>query len=223
MSRDPSSVRVVDLLRRAEDLSLQLAVSAKQTLAGYALQLEPEDLEFERYPLSVLVANCADGFVQEADKRYRQLIIEKSVELLPEADVDVARLTIAISNLIENTLKYSYPHTAIYVRASQLAANDPNSASAIIEVNDLGNEIREEDRVRIFEQGTRALTLAKMDRIPGTGQGLWEAKAVIEAHGGEIGVTCEPTQIQRSQGFAYRVVFAVRIPLRQRGAKRRGF
>jgi signal transduction histidine kinase len=223
MSRDSSCVRVVDLLRRAEDLSLHLAASAKETLAGHVLQLEQDDLEFERYPLSVLVANCADGFAQEAGKRHRQLVIDKSVELLPEAEVDVARLTIAISNLIENTLKYSYPNTTIYVRASQLATNDPDLASAVIEVNDLGDEIREEDRVRIFEQGTRALTEAKMDRIPGTGLGLWEARAVVEAHGGEIGVTCEPTQIQRSQGLAYLVVFSVRIPLRRRGAKRRSF
>ena len=94
------------------------------------LQLEPEDLEFERYPLSVLVANCADGFVQEADKRHRQLIIDKSIELLPEAEVDVARLTIAISNLIENALKYSYPNTTI-LRARQSACGERSRSGPV--------------------------------------------------------------------------------------------
>jgi signal transduction histidine kinase len=86
----------------------------------------------------------------------------------------------------------------------------------MIEVDDIGGEIRLEDRERIFEQGQRGLIGAKMGRIPGTGLGLWEARAVIDAHGGEIGVNCEPTTIMRSQGLAYHVIFSVKVPLRQR-------
>jgi signal transduction histidine kinase len=84
-----------------------------------------------------------------------------------------------------------------------------------------GRKIREEDRERIFEQGARALTAAKLGRIPGKGLGLWEARAVIQAHGGEIGVTCVPTGRQRSQGAVYHVVFSVRIPLRKKDARGR--
>jgi signal transduction histidine kinase len=136
--------------------------------------------------------------------------------LLPEADIDVARLTIAVSNLLDNALKYSFPNTSIYVRGSALSIHNPEMASALIEVDDLGVEIRLEDRERIFDQGTRGLIGAKMGRIPGAGLGLWEARAVIEAHRGEIGVNCEPTSILRSQGLAYHVVFSVRVPLRQK-------
>ena len=58
-----------------------------------------------------------------------------------------------------------------------------------------------------------------MGRIPGTGLGLWEARTVaIDAHGGEIGVNCEPTTIMRSQGLAYHVYFTVKVPLRQKRA-----
>jgi signal transduction histidine kinase len=221
MTGNTASMRVVELLGRAEDLSLHLAESARQTLDGHVLQLEPDDLEFELYPLSVLVANGAEGFLHEAEKRRRQLIVDKSIELLPDAEIDVARLTIAISNLIDNALKYSYPNTSIYVRGASLSLSNPDLASAVVEVDDLGDEIPMAERELIFEEGTRGLTTAKLGRIPGTGLGLWETRAVVEAHGGEIGVSCEPTRIQRTQGLAYRVIFSVKIPLRRKRSQGR--
>jgi signal transduction histidine kinase len=218
IGKDTTTERIVDFLKRAEDLSLQLRDGVRKTLAGHVLQLEAEDLEFEEYPLSVLVANCIEGFVPEAEKRHRQLVVdEKSVELLPEAEVDVARLTIALSNLIENAIKYSYPNTKIYIHAEFHAVGDPNLAYAVIEVDDLGDKIRQEDRESIFDEGTRGLTGVKLGRIPGSGLGLWETRAVVQAHGGEVGVSCKPTSIRRPQGTAYHVVFSVRIPLNQNG------
>jgi signal transduction histidine kinase len=126
--------------------------------------------------------------------------------------VDAARLTIALSNLIENALKYSCPNTKIFIRAKVEFAGDFELATAMIEIDNLGEEIRLEDQEKIFEQGRRGLTQAKMGRIPGSGLGLWEARAVIEAHGGTISVVSQPT---RRQDQAYRVIFSLRIPLRQ--------
>lgn len=211
--------RIADFLSRAEDLALQLALGAKETLEGHVLQVEPDDLEFDSYPLSVLVVNCASGFVAKAEQRHRKLVIDSSVELLPEAEVDVARLTIALSNLIENAIKYSFPNTDIYLRSQSHSMVAPGMATVVIEVDTLGDEIRPEDRERIFEQGTRGLTKAKMGRIPGSGLGLWETRAVVEAHEGEIGVSCKPTSIHRPQGRAYHVVFSMTIPLKPQRRK----
>lgn len=208
--------RVEGFLSKAEDMALQLAQSAKQTLAGHVLQLEHDDLDFEEYPLSVLVENCAAGFVGEAEKRKRSLVIEDKVENLPRAEVDVARLTIALANLIDNALKYSFPDSVIYVRAQLDWITNPNRPMAIIEVDNLGYEISPQDRERIFEQGTRGLTAVKLGRIPGSGLGLWEVRAVVEAHGGEISASCSPTAKQSRWGRAYHVVFSIKIPLKQK-------
>jgi len=216
-NRDGATTRLIEQLKRAEDLSILLGQSAEQTLDAHVLHLERDDLEFERYPLSVLIANCAEWFTPEFEKKHRQLVVERSIELLPEAAVDVARLTIAFSNLIENALKYSFPNTTTFIRGSLLNMGDLTHARAIIEVDDIGDEVRSEDRERIFEQGSRGLTAAKMGRLPGSGLGLWEARAVIEAHGGTIDLACKPTQIQRRQGSAYRVVFSIGIPIHQQG------
>ncbi len=213
--QDSSIREIADSLRRAEELCLRLGKSARETVGAHVLLLEPEDLEFEQYPLSVLVANCVDGFIAEAEKRHRQLTVDTNVELLPEAEIDIARLTIALSNLIENALKYSYPNTKINVRAGVEAPGDLELAAAVIEIDDLGDAVRPEDQQRIFEQGARGLTGAKMGRIPGSGLGLWEARAVVEAHGGLITVTSEPTGVYRPQGQGHHVIFSVKVPLRQ--------
>jgi signal transduction histidine kinase len=212
--------RISDLLSRAETLSIQLAQGARETLAGHVLQVEPEDLEFEQYPLSVLVMNCATGFIADAEKKGRTLEIDSSVESLPEANVDVSRLTIALGNIIDNAIKYSYPDTKIFIRSYLDLTDSTDLAVAVIEVDDLGLEIPDEERQRIFEQGARGLTTAKMGHISGSGLGLWEARAVVAAHGGEIGVRCDQTSIRRREGRAYHVVFSIRIPLGQKVKKR---
>jgi signal transduction histidine kinase len=129
-------------------------------------------------------------------------------------------LTIAFSNLIENALKYSFPSTTTYIRASLRHMGDLADAKAVIEVDDIGDEVRLEDRERIFEQGSRGLTAAKLGRLPGTGLGLWETKAVVEAHGGTIELESKATQIQRRQGPAFRVVFSITLPIHQPGLER---
>ncbi len=215
LTQNSTTSDVADTLKRVEKSCLRLSRSARETLGTHVLLLEPEDLEFERYPLSVLVANCVEGFIPIAERRRRQLVLDKSIESLFEAKIDVARLTIALGNLIDNALKYSYPDTTIYVRSFVQSAGDIELATAVIEIDDLGDGIRPKDHERIFEQGTRGLTRVKMGRIPGSGLGLWETRAVVEAHGGAIAVSSKPTSIYRHQGQAHRVVFSVKIPLRQ--------
>lgn len=202
-------------LKGAHELCLRLGKTVAETVEAHVLLLEPEDMKFEDYPLSVLVSNCTEAFALEAERRQRQLVVEESIERLPQAAIDIARLTIALSNLIDNAVKYSFPNSKIVIRAIQQDANDLDLDHATIEVQDDGDEIVPEQRERIFEQGARGLTGAKLRRIPGTGLGLWEARAVIEAHRGTISVRCEPTTTFFRQMRAYRVIFRVKIPLRQ--------
>ena len=215
MQNGIQSISILDSLARAERLCLHLGKTARDTLAGHTLHLEKDDLRFENYPLSVLIANCVESFQLQAQQHHRQLILEESVESLPEIEVDVARMSIAVSNLIENALKYSFPNTEIIVGAKIDLARAVDTPHAIITIDNLGDEIRQEDQKRIFEQGKRGLTRAKMGRIEGTGLGLWEARAVVEAHGGKISASCRPTSIYRRQGRAYHVIFSVVIPLKQ--------
>ena len=212
---EQSNKLISSSLKGAHELCLRLGKTVAETVEAHVLLLEPEDMKFESYPLSVLVSNCADAFGLESERRQRHLVVDESIERLPEAEIDIARLTIALSNLIDNAVKYSFPNSKIFVRAVQQDAGDLDLENATIEIQDDGDEIVLEQRERIFEQGARGLTGAKLRRIPGTGLGLWEARAVVEAHRGVITVRCEPTGTYFRQMRAYRVIFRIKIPLRQ--------
>ncbi len=212
----PDMKRLKGFLGSAEDFAINLRKGAKETLASHVLQIEPDDLEFERHQLSVLVTNCATGYMGEARKNSRTLIVDPSIESLPQTDVDIGRLTIALGNLIENAIKYSYPNTEITIR-SHLDLLDTSTQSAlavaVIEVHDIGLPIPTREQEAIFEEGTRGLTAAKMGHISGSGLGLWEARAVIEAHSAKINVRCNPISAHHGNRRAYHVVFSIRIPI----------
>jgi signal transduction histidine kinase len=208
--------RADEFLKKAEDQALLLARITSGTLEGIAIKVEHDDLEFESYSLSALVENCVNGFMKAARDKNLELVIDGSVGVLPYADLDVPRMTIALANLIENAIKYSFSRSRIFIRSHLDIASGMDKAFAVIEVDDIGFEVREVDLQKIFEIGERGGDTARIKRIPGSGYGLWEARSIVEAHGGEIRVKFHPTEIQKHEGKASRVVFSVEIPLKQR-------
>jgi signal transduction histidine kinase/ligand-binding sensor protein len=203
-------------LKQAEDHSLLLGRITSGTLEGIVIKVEAEDLEIENYSLSALVENCVSGFIKSARTKNLELIIDRSIGVLPYADVDVPRLTIAMANLIENAIKYSFSKSKIFIRSQLNIASGMDKASAIIEVDNIGFNIREQDRQRIFEVGERGGDTVRIKRIQGSGYGLWEARSVVKAHGGELHVNIHPTDIHKHEGRASRVVFSIEIPLKQK-------
>ena len=81
-----------------------------------------------------------------------------------------------------------------------------------IQVQDVGHPVPESEHERIFEQGVRGRAFVS-SRVPGAGLGLWEARLVARAHGGDIFLSsCEPVDGWRGREQAYRVVFEIRLP-----------
>lgn len=211
---DPNLKLAAKYIEVAQNLCLQLGRAVEPALASHALLVERDDLNLEQYPLSVLVANCAVGFEDLAQQHQRHIIMEESIERLPSAQIDIGRLTIALSNIIENAIKYSFPGTKIYIRSGRYIGQ-LNLESAVIEIQDDGDPIPSDRVDQIFEAGTRLLTAAKLRQIPGSGLGLWEVRAVIEAHGGKVEVITLPTHHTYRQMRAQRVIFRVIVPLKQ--------
>jgi signal transduction histidine kinase len=208
--------QVDEYLKKAEDQSLLLGRITSGTLDGIAIKVETDDLEIESYSLSALVENCVVGFTEAARARNLELVLDPSVSILPSAEVDVPRLTIALANLIENAIKYSFSKSKIFIRSQLKINSGRDQSTAVIEVDNIGFEIREEDRNRIFEVGERGGDHTRIRRITGSGYGLWETRSIVEAHGGGIHVRFSPTAIHKHEGRASRVVFSVEIPLKQR-------
>lgn len=99
---------------------------------------------------------------------------------------DDRRLRWAIGNVIDNAVKYSPRGTVITLDAH---VPDENPTEAMITVTDTGYGIAASDLERVFARFYRGIPRdldGQPVRKPGTGQGLFIAQRVIEAHGGQI-------------------------------------
>ncbi len=128
------------------------------------------------------------GLVADAVAAAEAAVTGASISLelpsrLPMVRGDANRLRQVLANLIDNALKFSPAGAGVDVRATT-ANGDVN-----VEVRDHGPGIDAKDRELVFEKFGRAhVTSAK----PGSGLGLYIARAIAEAHGGSLELDSEP-------------------------------
>lgn len=99
-------------------------------------------------------------------------------ELAPElwAEGDPELLRVAVTNLVDNALKYAPPGTPVLIR-THAAGDDVH-----IEVRNDGPPLPQEALLRLFDRFWRA----HYDRdIPGVGLGLYLVRMIMRLHGGE--------------------------------------
>ena len=139
-------------------------------------------LRVERRPvlLSELVKESADMFepvMEDAVLRFVRRIDED----LPLVQADRHRLGQVMSNLLGNAVRFT-PHGGEIVLTAER-----HDDSIRISVRDTGPGVPAADVPRLFERYWQAPRLLRA----GSGLGLFIAKGIIEAHGGEIGVDSE--------------------------------
>ena len=136
-------------------------------------------------------------------KRLRPIAVEHNIEVVFEsfrpvtAEVDEMKLSLALTNLVENAIKYNKEDGWVQVSLNA------DHKFCYIEVADSGIGIPEESIDHIFERFYR-VDKSHSREIGGTGLGLAIARSAIVMHRGAIKVYS-----QLGEG----TTFAVRIPL----------
>ena len=136
-------------------------------------------------------------------KRLKPIADQKDIDLIYEsvrevnAEVDEVKLTLAISNLVENGIKYNKEHGYVKVRL------DADHQFFTIDVEDNGIGIPQESIEHIFERFYR-VDKSHSTKIGGTGLGLAIARNAILMHRGAIKV-----ESKQENG----TTFSVKIPL----------
>ena len=118
-----------------------------------------------------------------AEKRSIEITFESFREV--EADIDKVKFTLAISNLIENGIKYNVDGG--WIRVS-LNADHKN---LYIKVADSGVGIPEDCVEHIFERFYR-VDKARSRDTGGTGLGLAIVKHIVAQHDAKLDITSEP-------------------------------
>lgn len=132
-------------------------------------------IEIRDSDVSSLVADVAEFHEPAATVRS----INLHSDIVPDlrADVDVDLIFQALSNLLDNALKYTPIGGKIELRASQIGNK------LLLTVSDNGPGLKAEDRDRVTERFYRG---AASRQVPGEGLGLSLVAAIAQQHGAEL-------------------------------------
>jgi two-component system, OmpR family, sensor histidine kinase KdpD len=159
--------------------------------AAEVAQLDSHQLQprFETHQ----IREAIDAAVQASQPAMKNHSLEIAISpKLPAVRMDIGRITEVISHLLDNAAKYSPPGTAIHITA------ELQGSEVVTSVADQGSGIDEVEQQMIFEKFYRGRDQRMI--IQGTGMGLAIAKAIVELHGGKIGVT---SQVGRCSVFYF--------------------
>jgi len=126
------------------------------------------------------VVRDAVGNFQQAARRKRIRLVERDGQKLPPVAADRSLITQAVSNLVDNAIKYSPERTSVTLSTAL-------EADAVrLTVEDRGYGIPSEDQDRVWEKFYRVARDGRVKEEESTGLGLSFVREVVERHGGQV-------------------------------------
>jgi PAS domain S-box-containing protein len=123
-----------------------------------------------------LVREIAEDFAAEAVEKNLAVVVD--VQSAVSVRCDARRIAQALSNLVNNALKFTDAGGTVTLR---VAADDLHARFV---VEDTGRGIAQDEIDKVFDRAWQSDETAHL----GSGMGLYIAKGVVEDHGGEIRV-----------------------------------
>ena len=183
---------IVEEVDREDRIINDLLSLVKMDRAGVNLTIEKVDI---------------DAMIEEIIRRLAPIAQKAGVELIFEtirpviAEVDETKLSLALTNVIENGIKYNHEGGNVHITL------DSEPAMFTVTIRDTGCGIPEEDIPNIFERFYR-VDKSHSREIGGTGLGLAIARGSVIMHNGAIKAESTP-----GEGSC----FVIRIPIRREG------
>jgi len=180
--------RYLDVVDRNADRLLHLVNDLL-----FVARLEAGQLELK--PRALDLAAIVRQAVVEAEPSAAAGGLELSCDAsdVPAVQADKGRMFQLMDNLVSNAIKFTPSGGDVRVSLA------PVNGVVRLEVSDTGIGIASAEQQRLFERFFRA-PAAFEQQIPGTGLGLYIARAIVEAHGGSIAVHSEV-----GEGTSFRV------------------
>ncbi len=157
------------------------------------------DIKIEEKNIQELIELILKRLRPIADKREIELVLENFKPVI--AEVDETKLTLALTNLIENGIKYNKDKGWVHISLNS------DARYFYVKVEDSGIGIPEESQDHIFERFYR-VDKSHSREIGGTGLGLAITRSAVLMHHGAI-------KVYSKEGEG--TTFTVRIPLKYAG------
>ena len=139
---------------------------------------------FELCALDEVVTRVVGEYADQARSKGLQLDVE-GVAAPPPVLGDVNQITQALSNLVDNAVKFTRQGGSVTVGLTAEAER------VLVSVRDTGIGIPHEELARIFDRFYR-VQHHNLGHVTGSGLGLSLVKAIVDRHQGEIRIESEP-------------------------------
>ncbi len=110
-----------------------------------------------------------------------KLYFDRPKEKLLQLTIDPQKLSMVVQNLVDNAVRYNVQGGSVTVKAAPL----PDKPYVEVSVKDTGIGIPSEEVPRVFTKFFRSSNALKF-QTEGSGLGLYIARNIIRAHGGEM-------------------------------------
>ncbi|MBN1227528.1 MAG: PAS domain-containing protein [Deltaproteobacteria bacterium] len=184
MENREDAMRFLTIIEKHVD-RLNAIIEDLLSLSRIEQGVEKEDISLVESRIRDIIAASVQLFEGKASSKNIEIVISCDENL--KAKVNPPILEQAVSNLLDNAIKYSDNESTINVEVRQ------TEAETIISVHDRGCGIEEEHLSRLFERFYRA-DKARSRKLGGTGLGLAIVKHIAQAHQGYVEVLSTPNK-----------------------------
>ena len=173
-----------EFLKRSFDITQRMIKLVNDLLDAARMEEGRFGYEFKEIDYPDFMEKLLKNYAVSSDAGGVSILFAKTKDLIPPLYADPDRLSVAVSNLIENALHYTKPGGKIEVKISR----DKDYIKT--DISDSGVGIPKEEQARVFSKFFRASNAIRLE-TEGTGLGLFIVKNIIMRHGGEISFKSE--------------------------------
>lgn len=201
-----SSSKQHEFIEEIYSNSKKMVALVNELMTASKIRADQEQFKIELLPLEPIINNVVAELESVAESKKTTIKFNKPKEKIPDVLIDPDKLEQAITNLVDNAIKYS-DKGEIYITCSigHITKEQRNRETeerrdaeteklknkekeVVVSVADTGAGISKEDQAKVFTPFFRS---KKTFGEQGTGLGLYITKMIIEKHGGRIWFTSE--------------------------------
>jgi len=175
-----------EILEKATAASKELLGIVEDLLKVSKIEEGKFGYKFEPTDLAAFAEKILAPFVPQAQKAGLTVYFNRPQEPLAPLMIDPEKFAMALENVLDNAARYNVQNGEITVTINR----EDDRPFVEVSVKDTGIGIPAEDIPKIFTKFFRAQNALKF-KTEGSGLGLYIAKNIVRAHGGEMWVESE--------------------------------
>lgn len=174
----PDSQKILEMATGSADQLLKIVDDlldiAKMEEGRFGYNFVPTDL-------SEFIGKILTEVAPQAQHAGVKVYLDRPKELVSTVNIDPQKLSLALDNLLDNAIRYNVQNGEVIIRIEK----QKDKPFVEISVRDTGIGIPSDSVNRLFTKFFRAENASKT-QAGGSGLGLYIAKNIVQAHGGQI-------------------------------------